>query len=114
MKILIPINYMCLQSSVNCELINLKYECFEWNMDDSDAQLEDYCDYIDIDTCKSIDKCDLDLSIIQYNIRGLLSKQKDLPAFLGSCTTKGGVDVLILIETWLTEESVKKSTCTWL
>ena len=104
---------MWLQSSVNSELINLKYECLEGNTDDNFSQSEDYCDYIDMDTCKCIDKSEFDLSIIEYYIRGLLRKQKDLLAFLRRCTTKGGVDVIILVETWLTEESVK-SPHTWL
>ena len=89
-------------------MINLKYECFEWNTDDTYSQSEDYCDYIDMDTCKCIEKTDFDLNIIEYNIRGLLRKQKDLLAFLGRCTTKGYVDVIILVETWLMDESVKR------
>ena len=99
---------MCLQTSVHIELINLKYKCLEWNTDDNYSQSDDYCEYIEIDTCKCIEKSDYDLCFIEYNVRGLLSKQKDLLAFLGRCTTKGYVDVVILVETWLTDESVKR------
>ena len=99
---------MCLQSSVNCELINLKYEYFEWYPSDDGSKYEDYCDYIDTETCKNIEKNDHDLTIMQYNVRDLISKQRDLPVFLGGCTTTGSVDVLILVETWLTSESEKR------
>ena len=42
---------------------------------------------------------------MQYNIRGLLGKQRDLTSFLSKCTIQGRVDVVILSETWLTKES---------
>ena len=44
---------------------------------------------------------------MQCNVRGLASKQRDMISLLGSCTEKNSVDVVILLETWLTCESEK-------
>ena len=99
---------MCLHHSVYVELINLKYEHFEWSSIDKYNIENDTCAYIEPDTCKDIACSETDLCILQYNIRGLVNKQKDIQNILATCTTKGYVDIVILSETWLTSESEKR------
>ena len=94
---------MCLE---NCPLSNnpsinydpLDTDCFDLN-------LEDTCDYIEIDETKDISFSQYDLSILQMNIRGLLSKQRELSRLLFDLTGDRKIDVVILCETWLTKES---------
>ena len=98
---------MCLQNSIQAELINLKSESLEWTAKDKYDKYEDTCAYLTLENCKEIPHEKTDLCVLQYNIRGLASKQKELQNLLGNCTTSGQVDVVILSETWLTKESEK-------
>ena len=63
----------------------------------------DDCDYIDVDN--SLNVTDKDLSIIQLNIRGLSSKINDLNHLINHLQTLGQPDILLLCETWLTQNS---------
>ena len=65
----------------------------------------DNCDFIDYENCIDIDQGPADLSILEINIRGLVNKQHDLLLLLRSITRLNQVDVVILVETWLTKES---------
>ena len=47
------------------------------------------------------------LSIIQLNIRNLISKQHELLKFINHCN-KCKIDIVILSETWLTSTATKK------
>ena len=62
----------------------------------------DNCDYVDLVDSKEIPIGIRDLSIMQLNIRGLSSKQQELYQLLKSVTQLERVDVLMLVETWLT------------
>ena len=101
---------MCLQ---NCKAIlnddlNDKHERVElqyWNVSD---EFLGNCDYVDTENCKNIKIGTNDLSILQLNIRGLISKQQDLKYLLSKCTTEGKIDIVILVETWLTQESMSR------
>ena len=101
---------MCLQ---NCKAtlnddLNDKHERVElqyWNVSD---KFLGNCDYVDTENCKNIKIGTNDLSILQLNIRGLISKQQDLKYLLSKCTTEGKIDIVILVETWLTQESTSR------
>ena len=69
------------------------------------TSFSDTCDYVDLVDSKDISIGTRDLCVMQLNIRGLLSKQQDLHQLLKSVTQLERVDVLILVETWLTKES---------
>ena len=48
-----------------------------------------------------------DLSIIQLNICGLISKQQELLKFINCCNKKK-IDIVIMSETWLTSSAKRK------
>ena len=66
----------------------------------------DTCNYLEIDDLTELRTNDLDLCVIQLNIRGLIGKQFDLLKLLSQ--VKKRVDVVILEETWLTNESMSR------
>ena len=94
---------MCLE---NCRLSNkptinynpLETECFNF-------EFEDTCDYIEVEDAKDIIVDQYDLTILQMNIRGLISKQRDLSKLLFDIIGDRKIDIVILCETWLTKES---------
>ena len=68
--------------------------------------IEDNCDYITLDSAMEIKQSSHDLSILQLNIRGLLSKQHILKDTLLKLSNPP--DVLLLCETWLKNNIVNK------
>ena len=66
------------------------------------------CDYVETDNCEEIQIGNNDLSMMQLNIRGLVGKQQDLKYLLSKCTKESKVDIVILVETWLTQESMSR------
>ena len=60
----------------------------------------DYCNYVD--ELSELDTTDDLLTLIQLNIRGLLSKQDRLTELL---TKHGEIDLCLVNETWLTEHN---------
>ena len=91
---------MCLQNSIHKR--NLDYFDTYENVNNN---YSDTCDYIDVEDCKEIPVGVNDLCIIELNIRGLVSKQQDLYQLLKSIMQMECVDVVILVETWVTSES---------
>ena len=83
------------------ERVELQY----WNVSD---EFLGNCDYVDTENCKDIKIEINDLSVMQLNIRGLVGKQQDLKYLLSKCTKEGKIDIVILIETWLTQESMSR------
>ena len=63
----------------------------------------DDCDYIDLEN--NVNVTDKDLSVVQLNIRGLSSKTSDLNHLINHLQISGHPDILLLCETWLTENS---------
>ena len=68
----------------------------------------DNCDYCDISDTSDLNLTDSDLVCVQWNIRGILGKQGDVSNFLFDCMGKKKIDVVILVETWLTKSLEKK------
>ena len=64
----------------------------------------DQCDYVDCNELNELDIRAQDLNIIQYNVRGILSKQDDLHDLLTNMLD-GKIHVVILCETWLTSSN---------
>ena len=63
----------------------------------------DICDYIEPSETMNVPCNPTDLTIICLNIRGLQSKYVELSKFLKQCLGTKKVDIVILIETWLTK-----------
>ena len=66
--------------------------------------IPDY-DYLSIDDTKDIGITSEDLTCLQWNIRGLISKQSELSSFLFAINGKKKVDIIMLNETWLTKNN---------
>ena len=68
-------------------------------------ELQDSCDY---EETRQAIRCDSsDLSIIQYNIRGINSKLFDLNQLIDSVQTTGYPDIILICESWLKKNSPK-------
>ena len=97
---------MCLQNSKKeCDFFNSLEQLDTY---DDNINFVDTCDYIESDDCKDIPIGVNDLCILQFNIRGLSSKQHKLLLLLKKITQMEQVDVIILVETWLTKESEQR------
>ena len=67
------------------------------------ALWNDKCDYIDPDNCTDLNPSNLNFGILQLNIRGLLSHQKELSQLLQDLEIKNSkIDFVLLCETHLT------------
>ena len=66
---------------------------------------KDNCDYVNLDDTATLICNKKDLVVVQLNVRGLLSKQKELLNLVNNCTKNKKVDVIILCETWATKET---------
>ena len=86
----LPIN------NLNQQLLDLKFG------DD----FSDNCDYLDIAEVKDVNIGDNDISVIQLNIRGAISKLHELLKFINSCN-KRKIDVILLVKTWVSESVTK-------
>ena len=64
------------------------------------------CEYIDPSNKKLPDVTDNDLSILHYNVRGLIGKQHNLSRLLHSLGYKGGIPIVMLNETWLRSSTI--------
>ena len=75
---------------------------------DFNNPLEDCCDYIDLDN-KGNELCNRKgLNILQFNTRGVLSKQDLLKTFLRDVSKDCKLEVIMLVETWLTKSNCKR------
>ena len=85
----------------------------EESLSDSENTLDlgypiDNCDYYDLEDTTKLLIDNSDLVCVQWNTRGLISKQAELSNFLFDCLGKRKVDVVIISETWVTKTSEKK------
>ena len=64
------------------------------------------CEYIDPNNERLPDVTDNDLSILHYNVRGLIGKQHDLSRLLHGLGYKGGIPIVTLNETWLRSNTI--------
>ena len=71
------------------------------------TDLSDNCDYIDEDEVRDVQITKKDLSIVQWNIRGLLSSELEVAKLL-NYSNRRKIDLIILAETWLSKTSEKK------
>ena len=71
-----------------------------------DPEIVDNCSYISYEKLCSTDHTNDSLSILQLNMRGLINKQSDLNKLLHAGSTNK-VDVALLCETWLRQDTVK-------
>ena len=98
---------MCLQDSVRQKLVDSRnriLDLYNQNIIDNNNFI-DSCDYLTTDDCKTIVTCNCDLSVLQLNICGLLNKRNELIELLRHCTYLESVDVVLLVETWLTKDN---------
>ena len=68
--------------------------------------IEDNCDYIEHDEIHQLVHNAKDLTVLQFNIRGLLGKQELLKQLLLEFANPP--DILLLCETWLKPDTEKK------
>ena len=99
---------MYLQNSQKERDLNESESRLDLSSDHGYNKFNDCCDYIEWDECHKFDKFDNDLSILQWNIRELTGKLNEVSCFLAGCTSKKSVDIVILVETWLTPTSQSK------
>ena len=66
---------------------------------------DDKCDYLELDSCTDLKIEDTKLSIMQLNIRGLVSKQNELLKLINVSTGEAKLDLIILQETWVTKNN---------
>ena len=68
----------------------------------------DRCDYIDVEKCANLNTNNMNLIVLQLNIRSLLTHQEDLRNLL-SCLEKHNstVDAVLLCETFLSQKMQK-------
>ena len=97
---------MCLNNCVKSVVADIKYDLLEINS--FSPVYKDSCDYIEIDETCNLSIKEEDLVFLQFNCRGLLGKQQDLSRFLYDIIGERKVDVIALVETWLTKESLKR------
>ena len=97
---------MCLNNCIWSNESNILYDLLE--IDCFNPAYEDSCDYIELDETCYISAKGEDLVFLQYNCCGLLSKQRDLSRFLYEIIGDRKVDVIALVKTWLTKESLKQ------
>ena len=64
----------------------------------------DTCDYLSFEEASEITSEDHELTAIQLNVRGLISKSNDLSKLITGCLKKHKVDLVLLCETWLTPD----------
>ena len=77
-------------------------------LESSQLDLEwDNCDYVSIEDLSNCDLNDTSLNILQYNVRGILSKTHDLTDLLSN-VANNKIDVVILCETWLTNANTNR------
>ena len=69
--------------------------------------LVDTCDYVDYSEASEI-RDTVDLVVLQLNSRGLLGKLDKLKSLLSDVKTRHHVHVVILAETWLKSNNVKR------
>ena len=101
---------MCLNNCINRRNLDLneEHDALEQQYWDISRDFLGNCSYINLDDCKSIESTKHDLCVLQLNVRGLIGKQQQLSDLLSKCTKQGKIDVLILVETWLTKESMSR------
>ena len=63
------------------------------------------CDYLSIEDTHDIGITSDDFICLQWNIRGLISKQSELSKFLFALNGKKKVDILMLNETWISKNN---------
>ena len=99
---------MCLNNCYKERTLNQKHENIDLTDYNEKIVYSDNCDYVNTEYGSEITKSQTDLSILEINIRGLIGKQISIQELLRGCTTAQGIDVVILVETWLTKESEKR------
>ena len=72
------------------------------------GELEDNCDYIDLENRTNLNCDNKSLSLIQLNIRGLLSKSSALNLLLTGNVGNIRPDLVLLCETWLNPNNLAK------
>ena len=92
---------MCLQRPDKpVDQLGNEYETLDFVDNDNDT-----CDYFtvhnDMWTASSND-----LTLVQLNVRGITNKQRELLDFINTVAGKEKIDIVLLQETWLTENSI--------
>ena len=65
----------------------------------------DSCDYLDPSEGMTWHSTRKDLTLLQFNIRGLINKQNDLLGLVNKITGKNQLDIMMLQETWISNSN---------
>ena len=68
-------------------------------------EIEDNCDYLDIDSCMLLENDPNSLTLIQLNVRGMIGKLASL-SHLTKNVGQAQIDAMLLCETWLNQAKV--------
>ena len=96
---------MCLKNTKHSRESNIPYNPLDTSCL---IDFKDNCDYIELEESKNIKIQPQDLTILQMNICGLISKQSELSKMMFDIIGDRALDIVILCETWLTYESEKR------
>ena len=91
---------MCVGNHSDSPSLDLNMPCPDYSSLELDHCL-DTCDYISLEDASLTNGAQGDLSIMQLNVHGLLSKEVDLSKLVNSCIENSKVDIVILCETLL-------------
>ena len=97
---------MCLNNCIKSIVPDINYDPLEISC--FNPVYKDTCDYIKIDETCHLSAKEEDLVFLQFNCRGLFGNQCDLSRFPYDIIGERKVDVIALVETWLTKESLKR------
>ena len=95
---------MCLTKNTKRQHDKLSHHIADFSDLDFDRS-EDICDYVQFEDVSTLNVADIDLVIIQLNIRGLISKQTKITRLITNCITNSKIDVVMLCETWVTTDT---------
>ena len=86
--------------------------CFAMNYDHVDLGFNDsyvdHCDYLDYSNLTTNKDRQTNLTILQLNVRGVLSKRDRLTDLFNDIRKEHRVDVALLVETWLNKNNAKR------
>ena len=74
------------------------------------CEIEDNCDYLDVESRMQIPDDPNSLTLIQLNIRGMIGKLTELSHLINDGVGKAKIDVVLLCETWLNQINNAKAS----
>ena len=101
---LILVSFVNINSSIMCySKLNNVFPNAQSLFDPSSlTEIEDNCDYLDIESCMLLERDPNFLTLIQLNVRGMIGKLASL-SHLAKNVGQAQINALLLCETWLNQ-----------